>query len=148
MYKKTLLCFALISLSHNVSYSSEGQPITPESYKITQRPFGQAIIQGAKKGGKQALLFASPIMLVGIVRDHSASDALGFPGITGLFGAITGGFSAAISSLLPIKKEDLNRAVIRERFIVSRAGTVGAHTGTSIGTAALMACLFYHFQVR
>lgn len=117
-----------------------------ENHKIWQRPFKSALISGFKNGGKHALLFASPIMLVGAINDYSVNDALFFPAFTGLLGATFGSATGVASSLLPIKQEG-EKLFIRETFI-KRAGTVGAHTGTSFGIAALMTCLFYHLHVR
>lgn len=138
--KKMVLCFALISLSHTISYSSEHQLI-----KMKERPFKESLIRGFKRGGRQGILFSSPIMMVGICNNYAADYALGLPGMAGLFGAVTGGFLATLSSLFPLKKEDFGRVMAREKFI-SRAGSIGAHTGTSIGTAALMMSLFFTFR--
>jgi hypothetical protein len=55
----------------------------------------------------------------------------------GLLGAATAGLSATLSCLLPLKKDDIGRTMMREKFI-SRAGSIGAHTGTSLGTLVLI----------
>ena len=140
MFKKMLLCSILLAFSSPMIHSAEH-----DGYKIIQRPLKEALVAGFRNGGRHALGFSSPIILIGILKNYSSEEALAFPSMVGIFGAATGSALGGISSLLPMRKDGIEKMLVRENFI-KRAAIVGAHTGTSVGTAAFMAFLFFHLH--
>lgn len=121
--------------------------IIPDGYKMIQRPVGQALMNGFFKGGRNAFIFTSPILFFGIAKNHTADEALGAPLITGLLSAVSGGVLAGVSSMLPMKKEDIGKELVRQKFI-NRAGAVGAHTGTFFGALMLALCAIFNSTVK
>jgi len=125
-----------------MTYSSEH-----DGYKIIQRPVAKALFAGFKKGGRQALLFSLPIIRLALYKNDPPGRDTGVPITTALVGGVLGSMFGGISSLLPMKKEDISKIVVRENFI-KRAATVGARTGTFIGAAPLIMCLRYHLNTN
>lgn len=146
MLKKMLFCSTLLVSPHNMIHASGY-----DGYKMIHRPIAEAFAIGFRNGGKYALGFSSPIVFICML-DNFPVEGIGFPGIVSAFGAMAGSALGGISSLLPMKKkvivgEVISRMVVREKFI-QRAAALGAHTGTFMGTAALIGHLIFCVQKR